>query len=97
MHIVALTYQPEFTVIRDPSCRRLSPPPRFSEKQCLKRMAKAISVVASVICNSPVHSLGPTTERKIETDVHNININRISLADVHQPLLGVQKHRYLER
>jgi len=27
MHIVALTYQPEFTVIRDPSCRRLSPPP----------------------------------------------------------------------
>jgi len=27
MHIVALTYQPEFTVIQDPSCRRLSPPP----------------------------------------------------------------------
>ena len=26
MHIVALTYQPEITVIRDPSCRRLSPP-----------------------------------------------------------------------
>ena len=26
MHIVALTYQPEFTVIRDPSCRRCSPP-----------------------------------------------------------------------
>jgi len=25
MHIVALTYQPEITVIRDPSCRRLSP------------------------------------------------------------------------
>jgi len=29
MHIVALTYQPEFTVIRDPSCRRLSPPRRY--------------------------------------------------------------------
>jgi len=27
MHTVALTYQPEFTVIRDASCRRLSPPP----------------------------------------------------------------------
>jgi len=27
MHIVAFTYQPEFTVIRDPSFRRLSPPP----------------------------------------------------------------------
>ena len=26
MHVVALTYQHEFTVIRDPSCRRLSPP-----------------------------------------------------------------------
>jgi len=26
MHIVALTYQPEFIVIRDPSCWRLSPP-----------------------------------------------------------------------
>ena len=27
MHIIVLTYQPEFPVIRDPSCRRLCPPP----------------------------------------------------------------------
>jgi len=29
MHTVALTYQPEFTVIRDPSCQRLSQPRRY--------------------------------------------------------------------
>jgi len=62
----------------------------------IKNVQKNSSVVAIVMQQSgqKYHSLGPSTERRIEKwcQRYNVNINTISLATVHQLLVGLRKH-----
>ena len=82
MHVVAITYQPEFTVIRDPSCRRLSPPPPV----CCEALLSAILTTAWLLVSQTGDILSPHRARLSDSLLSRViflKCNKSLLRNIH--------------